>query len=105
MHGSFTAAAAKAVTYSSPTGFGAASYKSYPWLSAPRSLHERLSASDFAPPPPSALTERDDKRMSKHAVAGLGQRAQTLAPAVENGGEEAEQKAKSGSHPMSSRQL
>lgn len=29
--------------------------------------------------------------MSKHAVADLGQRAQTLAPAVESGGEEAEQ--------------
>lgn len=30
--------------------------------------------------------------MSKQAVADLGQRAQTLAPAVESGGEEAEQK-------------
>ena len=35
--------------------------------------------------------------MSKHAAADLGQRAQTLAPTVENGGEEAEGKAKSGS--------
>lgn len=35
--------------------------------------------------------------MSKHAVADLGQRAQTLAPAVENGGAEADQQAASGS--------
>ena len=44
-------------------------------------------------PTPQHFDERDDKRMSKHAVADLGQRAQTLAPAVENGGEEAAQKA------------
>lgn len=35
--------------------------------------------------------------MSKHAVADLGQRAHTLAPAVENGGQEAVQKAESSS--------
>ena len=35
--------------------------------------------------------------MSKHAADDLGQRAQTLALTVENGGEEAEGKAKSGS--------
>ena len=89
-HGSFMAAAVKAVTCSSPTRFGIAPYRSHP-----PSLHKRLSASDLDSPlhPPGPLTERDDKRMSKHAVASLGQRAQTLAPAVENGGEEAEQKA------------
>lgn len=43
--------------------------------------------------------------MSKHAVADLGQRAQTLAPAVENGGEEAEEKADSGSSSVGRRQL
>lgn len=60
----------------------------------PISTQASLSLWSWLPPaPPSPLTERDDKRMSKHAVASLGQRAQTLALAVENGGEEAEQKA------------
>lgn len=44
------------------------------------------SALGCMPPSQSTLTARDDKRMSKHAGADLGQRAQTLEPTVENGG-------------------
>lgn len=89
MHGHFMAAAGTAVTYSSPT---------YTYDLAPH--HTRISPVTLgtpiltqvplihsAPPHPCpALQRRDDKKMSKHAAADLGQRAQTLAPAVESGG-------------------
>lgn len=87
MPDSFMAAAIKAVTYSSPPislWFGTAPYESHPYDSwDPLSL--RPSAVGWISPSHSTLSERDDK-MSKHAVADLGQRAQTLEPTVENGG-------------------
>lgn len=109
MHGYFKATAVKAFAYSSPIYTRAlALHNTRITLMTLGTCIKSLSA--FDPPPRQHFPqhfEGDGKRMSKHAVADLGQRAQTLAPAVESGGEEAEQNGEfaqraTGSHRLSS---